>query len=55
MASEKVFINVLPGLHGIKESFAAIRAEGSDSLKRVRRRFCYYGIIKGVNVNSEEK
>jgi len=39
----------------MEESFARVRAEGSKSLKRDRKRLCDYGIMKEVNVSSEEK
>lgn len=51
----KDFSNVLPGLYGIDKSFAGVRTEGSDSLKRGKRTFCDYGIMKEVNVSSGEK
>lgn len=51
----KGFSDVLPGLCGIEKSFAGVRAEGSDSLKKSKRMFCDYRIMKEVNVSSEEK
>lgn len=39
MTSETGSNDVLPGLSGMEESFAGVRAEGSDSVKRGRRRF----------------